>query len=402
MTAQVNSTTVRVLEADDPAWEDWLGMATRDIYHTAGYHDLARSSGEGTPKLVVVGNRRRGLAWPYLLRPVSDLEELADCDATDVTSVYGYPGPLAWGCRPGDMFVTQAWREIVNVWCEQGAVAAFTRFHPLLGNASLFSGPLRATDGPLAGEGLIAIGPTVSIDCTLSDDVAMAHYARALRQHIAAGRRAGLVTVEDEDWVHLDAFVALYGETMARNRAAAGYLFDRAYFDRLVAALAGHVHLLTTMLESLPVAAGLFTEFDGIVQAHLVGTSTEHRHLSPFKLLLDDTRRWARERGDRVLHIGGGRGGREDTLLSFKEEFSPRRHVFHIGRWVLDAGSYAELVRARLRVVPQPTSLDAGFFPAYRTPACDGMVAHGCPASSRSAAGDPHLQATIAANVSAT
>ncbi len=372
MTAQVNSTTVRVLEADDPAWEDWLGMATRDIYHTAGYHDLARSSGEGTPKLVVVGDRRRGLAWPYLLRPVREIESLADFDATDVTSVYGYPGPLAWGVRPGDRFVARAWFETVSVWREQGAVAVFTRFHPLLDNASLVPARSLSTYDPRPSEGVMAVGPTVSIDCTLSDDAVMAQYARALRQHIAAGRRAGLVTVEDEDWVDLDAFVRLYRETMVRNGAAAGYFFDRAYFDRLVAALSGHVHLLTTKLEGIPVAAGLFTELDGIVQAHLVGTSTEHRSLSPFKLLLDDARVWARDRGDKVLHLGGGRGGREDTLLSFKGEFSPRRHLFHIGRWVLDADSYRELVHARFRAVPESISLDAGFFPAYRTPACEG------------------------------
>ena len=80
------------------------------------------------------------------------------------------------------------------------------------------------------------MGPTVSVDCTLDDDAARGQYARALRQHIAAGRRAGLVTVDDDDWSDLEAFCRLYHETMARNRASASYFFGLSYFRRLTIA----------------------------------------------------------------------------------------------------------------------------------------------------------------------
>jgi hypothetical protein len=87
-------------------------------------------------------------------------------------------------------------------------------------------------------------------------------------------------------------------------------------------------------------------------------------------VMLDDARMWARRRGDRVLHLGGGRGGREDSLLAFKGRFSPRRHTFHTGRWVLDPPSYAELVerRTRLAAARGLEADDPGWFPAYRAP----------------------------------
>jgi hypothetical protein len=203
------------------------------------------------------------------------------------------------------------------------------------------------------------------VDCTIDDDAARAGYARALRQHIAAGRRAGLTTVHDEMWTTLPTFTRLYQETMARNGASDFYFFDQGYFERLRAALPGHLHLLVTALGDTVGAAGLLTEFNGIVQAHLVGTNSELRALSPFKVLLDDARIWARERGDQVLHLGGGRGGREDSLMRFKGEFSPNRHLFHTGRWILDEGLYRDLLSARQS---DGRHVDPAFFPAYRAP----------------------------------
>jgi hypothetical protein len=75
----------------------------------------------------------------------------------------------------------------------------------------------------------------------------------------------------------------------------------------------------------------------------------------------DDVRRWAAERGDRVIHLGGGRGGSNDSLFAFKARFSPRRHEFYTGRWVLDPRRYDRLAQ----LAPDP---DPGYFPPYRAP----------------------------------
>lgn len=365
---RLTSCAVDLVGADDPAWEEWLDGVPRDVYHTAGYHTYARDSGEGEPYLLVVGGRRTGIAWPYLLRQVAEVEGLAGSTATDVNSVYGYPGPLAWGCRPGDPFLERAWCEILAVWREQRAVSAFSRFHPLLDNASLVSGLSWTAD---AGDGpgpLVAGGLTVSIDLTVSDLAAREAYARGLRREIDASRRAGLTTEYDEDWTHLATFTRLYRETMVRNRAAEYYFFGLRDFERLRAALSGRLHLLVTHVDGEVAAAGLFTEFAGIVQVYLVATNDKYRRLSPYKVLLDDARRWAREHGNTVLHLGGGRGGREDTLFWFKSRFSPRRHPFYTGRWILDRTAYRDLLEARLSSGAARDTRDEDFFPAYRAP----------------------------------
>lgn len=116
----------------DPLWQDCLRAVRQDIYHGAGYHAFEEHLGHGEAYLAVIEEGARRLAWPYLLRLVGK-----DRGHTDVTSVYGYPGPLGLGVAPGDPFIDAAWIDLRRLWSEQGAVTAFTRFNPLLGNAAL-------------------------------------------------------------------------------------------------------------------------------------------------------------------------------------------------------------------------------------------------------------------------
>jgi hypothetical protein len=348
---------VRLLEADDAAWDAALAGHPHDVYHTAGYHRVAEAAGEGTARLVLVGSARRGLAWPSLVRPIPEARVRLGVDATDISSVYGYPGPVAWGCVPGDAFLEDAWDGVIAAWRSERAVSAFTRFHPVLGNAQLLAG---MGHRPGVVGAVLPGGQTISIDCSLSDDAVRAEYAPNLRREIDAARRAGLRTEEDPDWIALEVFARLYAETMTRSKASAFYFFTADDFRRLRDALDGHLHLLVTRMADEVAAAGLFTELDGLVQTHLVGTSATLLRHSPYKVLVDDARAWARDRGDRVLHLGGGRGGQEDSLFWFKTRFSARRHPFRTGRWILDEIAYATLAPAA------PPSIGDGFFPAYR------------------------------------
>jgi Acetyltransferase (GNAT) domain len=357
-----------LIHGDPAAWDAQLRDVRRDIHHTAGFHEYARGSGEGEPYLIVVRDGNRGFAWPYLLRRVDELEGLAGSDATDVTSVYGYPGPLVWG-DPEPDFIAAAWRDVLDVWRGQRAVAAFTRFNPVLGNAELLPHLHVPGDSPHAtGDPSAGGSPTVSIDCTLPDSTAAEAYGRVLRQEIAAAHRAGLVTTHDEGWSSQGEFVRLYRETMERSGAAAWYYLDAADVDRLHDALGDGIHLLATKVDGAVAAAGLFTEFGGIVHAHLVGTEIRLRAFSPLKVLLDDARAWAHRRGNQILHLGGGRGGENDSLFAFKARFSPRRHAFYTGRWIVDPRRYQELVSAGNPGATGGSALGAGFFPAYRAP----------------------------------
>ena len=347
--------SIRLLTTDDPDWDEWLRRTEHDVYHRAAYHRLAEEQGEGRAFLAVYGSSARFLAWPYLLRDISSSERHAG--RTDVTSVYGYAGPVTSSAAGDRRFTRRAWAAICSGWRRQGAISAFARFHPLLASQHLLA------DDP----GVVELGPTVSIDLTIPEEPNVQLYPRVLRQEIAAARRRGLQTARDPSWERLPDFVSLYQLAMRRIGAADRYLYPTGYFERLRDELGERAHLFLTTLSDSTAAAGIFLEHDGMLHAHLTGTDPELRGLSPLKVLLDDVRGWGHRRGSRLLHLGGGRGGLADSLLEFKGRFSPRRHSFAVGRWILDEPAYRRLCAERWQAARLAGSVwDPDFFPAYR------------------------------------
>lgn len=340
------SETIRLIPASrETEWDAWLAGAY-DVYHTASYHRFSEQQGEGEALLAVYGDRERWLAWPYLLRPLDG----APGGLCDVTSVYGYAGPLAAGCSPGDGFLERARAAIFDLWRSERAVTGFTRFHPLLDNRLW------------ASSGAVAEGETVSIDLGLGEAANWSGYQASLRNRINRGRRLGLATEVDESWCALDDFYRFYRTTMERNQAGNRYWFPLEYFQGLRLALGRRGSLLVTRLGADILAAGIFAECGGTVENLFSMNNPDWLEVAPTKVLLDDARRWARQRGNRVFHLGGGRGSRADSLFAFKAAFSPSRHRFYTGRWILDEAAYRRLCG------PQATEF-GGFFPAYRAAA---------------------------------
>ena len=361
--------TIDLFASGDAGWDTSLDSAADDIYHRAGYHRFAERVEDLSAHLAVVTDprRRRKLVWPYLLRPIAEIPSLADEEGFDVVSVYGYPGPIGSGCDPDDPFVADACARLVELWRSQGAITVFTRFHPLLAN-EVWARRLPAPGPPDEGA-IVRLGRTVAIDLRETEEAAVARYKKTLRQEISAARRFGLTTRVDESWSALGVFAELYRATMLRAKAANTYFFSLDDLETLKTFLDPEIHLFLTELNGRVAAAGLFTEHRAIVQAHLVGTDDAFRKLSPLKVLLDDVRRWAQDRGNQVLHLGGGRGGREDSLFAFKARFSPRREPFSIGRWVLDEAAYARVAETSAGLAePRRSAANPDYFPVYRAP----------------------------------
>ena len=76
----------------------------------------------------------------------------------------------------------------------------------------------------------------------------------------------------------------------------------------------------------------------------LSGTRDSFFKLHPFKTILNFVRYWAKDRGNRVFHLGGGLGGKKDGLFEFKAGFSKIRHPFKTWRIIADEDRYENLV----------------------------------------------------------
>jgi hypothetical protein len=339
-----------LVDPSSPRWRNALARVAHDVYHLPGYTVVEATRAGGRPVAFWWRDGGDELLLPLMIR------RLPGADGVDMASTYGYGGPAT---SPG-MDAT-AWKQacevLVDTLAGQGAVSCFVRLHPLLTND-------RET---MAERGVVVHhGDTVNIDLRRSEDELRAMVRQNHRRDIRAVRRRDCRVVVDEDWSRIGDFVEMYHQTMHRVGADPYYFFNRDYFDALRRELAGHVHLLVGEMDGLVITGGVFTEAGGTVGYHLGATRDGYLRHSPFKLVLDDVRDWARRRGNHSLHLGGGLGGQVDELLRFKLGFSDERHAFHTWRIVVDEDRYDALCR-RLRPDLDPADR-IGYFPAYRSP----------------------------------
>ncbi len=332
---------------EDPRWHEALRELRHDVYHRPEYvtHDAA---GSGEPRAFLYRQGAHVLLVPLVLRTIPGTDQV------DATSPYGYPGPVASASLDDEPFWATACAALVATLRERGVVSCFLRLHPLLA--------LRHDVLGRHGR-LVQHGHTVSIDLSAPEKVQWGDVRKRDRNYVNRATRAGL-SVTVDDWSLLPGVARAYAETMELREAGASYRFDAADLERLHEVLGEDLHLVAVRHEGEVVSGVLVLERGGIVQLHLGGTLDSGRHLHAAKLETDAVRRWAGARGNTVMHLGGGLGGREDTLFRFKAGFSSARNPFFTWRAVLDVGAHDALVEAAGHEVGDRTGGD--FFPAYR------------------------------------
>jgi len=263
-----------------------------------------------------------GAAFALIRRP----------DPVDVITPYGYGGPAG-------RHVREFWLAYEE-WCRtNGVLTTFVRFHPLYANAR--EAPIRVEP----------IAPTVAWRLGQADLAAGMHlnHRRAVRK----AQKAGVTVTSDEG---VGEFVPLYEETMRRAAASPFYFFSSAYWRGLERAT---VARFDAQLDGAVVASALCLASPPWLHYHLGASSDEARRIGAMHLLFLEAATWARERGYERFHLGGGVGGREDSLHEFKRRFDPGGLAdAAVGKAVHDEEAYARLTGG-------DASLD-GFFPAYR------------------------------------
>ena len=344
-----DAVTARLLAVDDPFWRHMLGETAHDIYHRPEYARLDAAAGE-TPLAAWIEAAGFGLLVPMQRRPIA-----GQADVFDAISPYGYAGPLWWRGRTPDADAVQklatGLRDLLSA---ESIVSLLVRLHPLID----------AVPTALESFGaLIEHGETIAIDLHQDLSAIRGAMRQTHRNEIAQAERLGVLVEHDRELHHLDAFIALYEQTMQRVGASPAYLFSRSYFEALRTGLAGHCHLFLARAEGKVAAAALFFEENGIVQYHLSGMDHALASTHATKLVLAKAIEWAQGRKNQWMHLGGGVGTRTDGVFAFKAGFSPLRRRYRTLRVVADEPRY----RALGGLGPTDSLGETEpFFPGYR------------------------------------
>lgn len=329
---------------DTKKWNERIrSMTFYDFYHLAEYHQLDTS---GKPLLFYYKDSRISIAFPFILRNISG----TDCN--DVTSVYGYPGPVADTLDFFSDSIGNFHNELLTFFDSYRIVSAFSRLHPLF---PCQNNLLKGLDG------IENSGFTVGIDLSLPESSLYADYSHSLIYDIRKVKKKGVFLKNAETKDEIDCFTDIYRETMKRVDAKPLYFFSDEYFRQFVQTVNSKIKL--AVFRDQIIAGTLYTECNGIVQIHLSGTKTEFLKWSPSKYLWDQIRSESYRNECKFLHLGGGVHSIEDGIFNFKTLFSKRKFEFKTWRHIHNKEQYQQLVQKELKGKDSEIS----FFPLYRS-----------------------------------
>ncbi len=324
-------------EVEPQRWDAVLRAAgVTDVYYSRGYVAASAGLADAEPVLLRLAGDAGDVFLACLLRR----------GPLDVVTPYGYGGPVGAGADPP----LAAFPAAYEAWCERrGAISSFLVFHPLLGNAE---------SPAAAGFRTSALAGTVAWSLGGPDLLAAMHrhHRRLVRRAQTAGYEIAIEPAPDG----LDEFAGLYEQTMRRAGASPFYFFPRSYWDALLAGV--KLVRVDVRERGTLVASVLGIGGPPWLHYHLGAAADAARGTGASHLALYSLAAWASEQGYETLHLGGGVGGREDSLLEFKLRFAPHGRVpAAIGKAVHDRAGYLRLTGGAA------IDWDA-FFPGYREP----------------------------------
>lgn len=331
---------------DRRQWDDYVNRSLlHDVFHSWTYQSL---NTEGESLLFVYEEGDVFIALPVVKRKIERT------DFYDMTSVYGYCGPISnvTTVEISKNTLARFTATFKRFMTDEHAVCIFSRLHPFINQRRLLENI----------GGVVENGATLYMDLSLPVDDQRNAYEKRLSRQVRQLRKKGYLIKEASDVSEVRAFVDIYCKNMDRLHASPLYYFDEAYFTTILK-LGGFDSKLLLVYDGATLACGaLVLMSDTIIRNHLSATAPDYLNESPSKLLTDEISMMGRRLGKKIFHLGGGVGGKEDSLFEFKKRFSSLQVKDHIWRYVNDRQTYDAIVA----MAGSGIDTESNYFPLYR------------------------------------
>ncbi|OPY58746.1 MAG: FemAB family protein [Pelotomaculum sp. PtaU1.Bin035] len=324
-----------------------------DLHYRPEYCGLFRGTGEAW--LFVYREGDAAVVYPFLLRRVNLIPGLAgklERDLYDITSPYGYGGPLA-SPAAGEGAWDGFYRCFAGYCAENGIITEFIRFHPLLSNhrSLLHHVEIERTSS------------VICVDLKRPDEEIWAGYERNNRKNIKKAYREGLEVVLEETPAHFNDFVSIYHHTLMRNQAGEFYYFNNDFYDCIHEELKGNFLYAHTLKSGRVISTELLLYNQTYIHSFLGGTLEEFYEYRPNNILKHEVIKWAKSRGISFFLLGGGyREG--DGVFYYKRSFARGGILdFYVGKKVHDHEAVIMLEDLMAAKIPRESE---SYFPGYR------------------------------------
>ncbi|MCX2449920.1 GNAT family N-acetyltransferase [Pedobacter sp. PLR] len=333
-----------VTDQDAEKWFSYVKKSVDyDIYHTLHYHTLDK---RGEPILFVYEEGEAFIALPLLRRAIENTSYY------DFTSSYGYAGPISNKKFEtlSNSLIANFKYSFVDFMQKNQAISVFSRLNPFINQRFLLEklGGIRSN------------GKTIYIDLMQSIEEQRSKYDKRLGRQIRQLQKKGFLVKEADTQEEIGRFTNMYNKNMQRLEADQSYFFTEEYFTSLLKNSEFNCKLILIYDGDEMICGATVIWSDDVIRNHLSATSESHIHFSPSKLMMDEISLIGRTLGMKFFHLGGGVGGKQDTLFNFKALFSDLLLEDNIWCFVADESTYNKLVEQK------SISIHKDYFPLYR------------------------------------
>ncbi|WP_207425888.1 GNAT family N-acetyltransferase [Pedobacter sp. SYSU D00535] len=328
-------------------WNHFISRSLHtELYHSWNYHVLDKS---GEPLLYVYGEEEVFIALPLIKRKIKDSPFF------DFSSVYGYAGPVSnvsFESLP-ESTMENFKAAFISFMKHEKCICVFSRLNPFINQRKLLE----------RIGGIYENGKTIYMDLSTPQEEQYANYEKRLLRQVKQLRKKNYVIKETMTQDDIRCFCEMYWDNMKRVNASNHYFFTREYFTTLLDTTAENSKLLMIYDSATPICGAIVFYSKDVIRNHLSATSEAYLKDSPSKLLTDEISQIGRRLGVKYFHLGGGVGGREDSLFQFKSYFSHTSMLDFTWRFIGDQEAYNSLVE----ICGLKQADKTNFFPLYRS-----------------------------------
>lgn len=336
--------------AESEQWTNLLQkVAAFDIHYEPGYYRVFE--GDDQARLFVYRQDDNFVIYPFLIRKVDQSGEIpAGENYFDITSPYGYGGPLASPGADGQTF-RNFYKSFEQFCLDSKIISEFIRFHPLILNHEHTAGYVEAERN----------SAVVYLDLSKTEEQIRSGYDYSNRKNIKKAIRSGVTVIIDHTPRFFSDFSAIYRHTMDRNNSRDFYCFPDSFFDKIHRFLDGNYLYAHAFLEGKLISTELLLCGRTFMHSFLGGTLAEYFSFRPNNLLKHEVILWAKKRGLKVFILGGGQSD-DDGIFRYKKTFAKDSLTnYYIGKKIHDQ----DTVR-RLTGLTDGEQKQKAFFPPYR------------------------------------
>lgn len=300
---------------------DKIPNEKKDIYFSEAYVKLID---EEKARCLIIEEGNNILLLPFIRNRIRN--------NFDFETPYGYGGPIS--NSEDQIWISKAIVLMKMHFENNGYIAGFIRFHPLLNNQIL-----------LPEFDLFFDRNTVAIDTSKDEEsIWKSQISSKNRNMIRKAEKNGLHFIADYDYKYLSEFIFLYNTTMARLEADSFYLFKDEYFQNLKNSLKSSFLGVIKDENDKVVSSAIFFSGEKFAHYHLAGSLRDRKYVGANNLLLWNACKIFSKERTTLFHLGGGTDSDlNNSLYKFKTSFSKTIQYFYIAKLVFNKQIYEKI-----------------------------------------------------------